>query len=113
LKYFLCKQCDVVVLEVGMGGELGLHERQLTIPEAAVITATGSTIRPTSARRSPIIARAKAGIIKEGGDVVVYGGEKDVEDGLRADLPRQKTPSCTAPTFRGSPSAAGAGRRHV
>ena len=78
-KYFLYHECDIVVLEVGMGGELD-STNVIGTPEVAVITSIGydhvKELGPTIAD----IARAKAGIIKEGGDVVTYGGEREVED---------------------------------
>jgi dihydrofolate synthase/folylpolyglutamate synthase len=79
MKYFLYKGCDIVVLEVGMGGELD-STNVIDVPELAVITALGydhvRELGPTIAD----IARAKAGVIKSGGDVLVYGGEQEVED---------------------------------
>ena len=79
MKYFLYKKCDVVVLEVGMGGELD-STNVIDTPEVAVITAIGldhtADLGPTLAD----VARAKAGIIKNDGDVVLYGGENIVED---------------------------------
>ena len=40
MKYFLYKQCDIVVLEVGLGGELD-STNVIDTPEIAVITAIG------------------------------------------------------------------------
>jgi len=78
MKHFLHKRCDIVVLEVGMGGELD-STNVIDTPELAVITSIGydhvKELGPTIAD----IARAKAGIIKAGGDVLIYGGERDVE----------------------------------
>ena len=73
MNFFMNKGCDVVVLEVGMGGELD-STNVIDTPEVAVITAIGydhvKELGPTLAD----IARAKAGIIKSGGDVVIYPG---------------------------------------
>jgi len=75
--YFLKKECDIVVLEVGMGGRLD-STNVIDTPELAVITAIGydhvKELGPTLCD----IAREKAGIIKNDGDVVIYGGETDV-----------------------------------
>ena len=75
--YFLKKECDIVVLEVGMGGRLD-STNVIDTPELAVITAIGydhvKELGPTLCD----IAREKAGIIKDDGDVVIYGGEPDV-----------------------------------
>jgi len=78
MKYFSFKNCDIVVLEVGMGGRLD-STNVIETPELAVITAIGydhvKELGPTIAD----IAREKAGIIKQSGDVLIYGGEPDVE----------------------------------
>lgn len=79
MKYFLYKGCDIVVLEVGMGGELD-STNVIDTPEVAVITAIGLDHMTELGSTLTAIASAKAGIIKENSDVVVYGGEKDVED---------------------------------
>lgn len=76
--YFADHRCDIVVLEVGMGGELD-STNVIDVPEAAVIAAMGldhvRELGPTMAD----IARAKAGIIKSGGDVVSYGGNSEAD----------------------------------
>lgn len=78
MQFFQQKKCDIVVLETGMGGELD-STNVISAPEVAVITAIGydhvKELGPTLAD----IAMAKAGIIKGGGDVVVYGGDLAVE----------------------------------
>ena len=79
LKYFLYKQCDIVVLEVGMGGELD-STNVIDTPEVAVITSIGLDHTAELGPTIEDVARAKAGIIKENGDVIIYGGEKSVED---------------------------------
>lgn len=70
--YFKKHACDIVVLEVGMGGALD-STNVIDTPELAIITNMGldhtRELGPTIAD----IARAKAGIIKESGDVVAYG----------------------------------------
>ena len=76
--YFARHQCDIVVLEVGMGGALD-STNVIDVPEAAVIAAMGldhvRELGPTMAD----IAEAKAGIIKPGGDVVIYGGSAEAD----------------------------------
>lgn len=73
LLYFQRCSCDIVVLEVGLGGELD-STNVIDVPEVAVITAMGMDhmreLGPTLAD----IAGAKAGIIKPGGTVISYGG---------------------------------------
>jgi len=78
MKHFLYKECDIVVLEVGMGGRLD-STNVIETPELAVITAIGydhvKELGPTLSD----ITREKAGIIKSNGDVLIYGGESEVE----------------------------------
>jgi len=76
--YFARNNCDIVVLEVGMGGELD-STNVIRTPEVAVLTAMGmdhiNELGPTMAD----VARAKAGIIKAGGSVVSYGGNAEAD----------------------------------
>ncbi len=76
--YFAERQCDIVVLEVGLGGALD-STNVIPTPECAVITALGmdhvKELGPTIAD----IAAAKAGIIKPGGPVVSYGGVPEAD----------------------------------
>jgi dihydrofolate synthase/folylpolyglutamate synthase len=78
MEFFLLKKCDVVVLEAGMGGELD-STNVIGTPEVAVITAIGydhtAELGPSLAE----IASAKAGIIKPGGIVAVYGGQREAD----------------------------------
>ena len=78
MKFFVYKNCDIVVLEVGMGGELD-STNVIDTPEVAVITTIGLDHVKELGPEITDIARAKAGIIKPGGHVVIYGGEADVE----------------------------------
>ena len=81
--YFARHACEIVILEVGMGGELD-STNVIEKPEAVIITAMGMDhvreLGPTMAD----IARAKAGIIKEGCDVVSYGGNPDADAVFRS-----------------------------
>lgn len=90
MKYFLNKKCDIVVLEVGLGGELD-STNVIDTPEVAVITAIGLDHMAQLGSTTAEIAAAKAGIIKEGGDLVVYPGEKDVEDILKKTCTERHT----------------------
>ena len=71
--YFKEQNCDIVVLEVGLGGGLDASN-VIDCPEVAVLTAMGmdhaALLGPTLAD----VAAAKAGIVKAGGSVVSYGG---------------------------------------
>lgn len=80
--YFRQCHCDIVVLEVGLGGGLDASNI-IDVPEAAVITAMGmdhaAILGPTLAD----IASAKAGIIKPGGAVVSCGGCPEADAVIR------------------------------
>ena len=79
MEYFYRKGCDIVVLEVGMGGELD-STNVIDSPEVAVICAIdldhtsflGSTVEE--------VAYAKAGIIKKDTKVALFDCEKNVFD---------------------------------
>ncbi|MCI8514786.1 MAG: bifunctional folylpolyglutamate synthase/dihydrofolate synthase [Lachnospiraceae bacterium] len=76
--YFYQKACDIVVLEVGLGGELD-STNVIPTPLAAVITAIGLEHTKELGNTIAEIAAAKGGIIKEGGDVVIYGENPEAE----------------------------------
>ena len=69
--YFLEEHCDIVVLEVGMGGEFD-STNVILPPEVAVITNIGLDHTEYLGDTVEKIAATKAGIIKPGSDVVVY-----------------------------------------
>ena len=118
--YFAQQQCDIVVLEVGLGGTLD-STNVIEKPACAVITALGmdhvKELGPTLAD----IAAAKAGIIKPGCPVVSYGPSiLTVWTGcgcrssaaISPATPRWPSPPCgccgsRAGTFRKVPSAPG------
>ena len=77
--HFLRAGCDIVVLEVGMGGRLD-STNVIDTPELAVITAIGYDHVKELGPELSDIAREKAGIIKSGGDVLIYGGDPAVEE---------------------------------
>ena len=95
--WFARQKCDIVVLEVGMGGELD-STNIIDVPEGAVIAAMGldhvKELGPTMAD----IARAKAGIIKEGGRVVSYGGNPEADEVIAA-VCRARNASLCQPDF--------------
>ena len=77
--FFHKRNCDIVVLEVGMGGRLD-STNVIETPELAVITAIGYDHVKELGPTLKDIAGEKAGIIKQGGEVLAYGGEHDVVD---------------------------------
>ena len=78
MEHFHRERCDIVVLEVGMGGELD-STNVIGVPEAAVIAAMGLDHVKELGPAMADIARAKAGIIKPGGAVVSYGGNAEAD----------------------------------
>lgn len=76
--YFAEKRCDIVVLEVGMGGELDATN-VIETSEASVITAMGLDHVEELGPTMTDIAYAKAGILREGVPVVSYGGNKEAD----------------------------------
>ena len=91
--WFAEEKCDIVVLEVGLGGTLD-STNVIDPPECAVITALGmdhvKELGPTIAD----IAAAKAGIIKPGSPVVSYGGVPEA-DAVIARVAREQNAPLT------------------
>ena len=77
MEYFARKNCDIVVLEVGMGGELD-STNVIDPPEVSVIVNIGLDHTDVLGSTLEEIAAAKAGIIK-GGDAVLYRCSPSVE----------------------------------
>ena len=77
-EYFLRQNCDIVVLEVGMGGAFDATN-VIETPEVAVITNIGLDHTDFLGNTLEEIAATKSGIFKEGGHAVVYRGTAGVE----------------------------------
>ena len=77
-EYFYRKGCDIVVLEVGMGGALDATN-VIETPEAAVITNIGLDHTEVLGDTVEKIAETKAGIFKENGRAVIYRSTPSVE----------------------------------
>ena len=77
-EYFLRQHCDIVVLEVGMGGAMDATN-VIECPEVAVITNIGLDHTDVLGDTVEKIAATKAGIFKEGGNAVIYRGSESVE----------------------------------
>ena len=78
-EYFARQNCDIVVLEVGMGGALD-STNVIDTPEVAVITNIGLDHTDYLGDTVEKIAETKAGIFKENGHAVVYRGTPGVEE---------------------------------
>ena len=77
-EYFLRQNCDIVVLEVGMGGAWDATN-VIECPEVAVITNIGLDHTDVLGDTVEKIAETKAGIFKEGGNAVIYRSSESVE----------------------------------
>ena len=78
-EYFARQNCDIVVLEVGMGGALD-STNVIETPEVAVITNIGLDHTDYLGDTVEKIAETKAGIFKNNGHAVVYRGTAGVEE---------------------------------
>ncbi|MBQ8801764.1 MAG: bifunctional folylpolyglutamate synthase/dihydrofolate synthase [Clostridium sp.] len=83
LCYFKQRGCDIVVLEVGLGGRLD-STNVIPAPEVAVITNLGLEHTEYLGDTIEKIAFEKAGIIKPGCDVVLYGQGEEATAVVRA-----------------------------
>ena len=83
VEYFARNHADIVVFEVGMGGALD-STNVIDTPELAIITNIGLDHTRELGPTISDIARAKAGIIKPGGDVLIYGQNPEADAVFRA-----------------------------
>ena len=77
-EYFARQNCDIMVLEVGMGGAFDATNI-IECPEVAVITNIGLDHTDFLGNTLEEIAATKAGIFKDGGNAVIYRGLPSVE----------------------------------
>lgn len=77
-QYFFKSNCQIVVLEVGLGGRFD-STNVIDAPEVAVITTINYDHMDILGHTLQQIAYEKAGIIKKKGQVVVYPQEEGVE----------------------------------
>lgn len=97
--YFARKKCDIVVLEVGMGGAMD-STNVIEVPEVAVITNIGLDHTEVLGDTVEKIAATKAGIFKEGGHAVVYRGTPSVEK-VFEDICKERNVSLKKADFDG------------
>ena len=98
-EYFLRQNCDIVVLEVGMGGSWDATN-VIECPEVAVITNIGLDHTDVLGSTVEEIAATKAGIFKEGGNAVVYRSTPGVEK-VFEDICRERNMSLRKADFDG------------
>lgn len=89
--YFAQQRCDIVVLEVGLGGTLD-STNVIEAPECTVITALGLDHVKELGGTLAQIAQAKAGTIKPGCPVVSYGGVPEADAVIRQVAEQQNAP---------------------
>lgn len=80
--YYKEQKCDVVVLEVGMGGEFD-STNVIKTPLLTIITAMGFDHMKYLGNTMTEIASAKAGIIKPGGTTLIYGENPEADKVFR------------------------------
>lgn len=98
MEYFLQRRCDIVVLEVGMGGALD-STNVIDAPEAAVITNIGLEHTEYLGDTLEKIAATKAGIIKPGCSCVCYDGAPEVTNLIRGVCAQKDVPFVCAGRF--------------
>ena len=81
--YYKEQKCDIVVLEVGMGGEFD-STNVINTPLLSIITAMGFDHMKYLGNTMTEIASAKAGIIKPNGVTVIYGENPEADVVFRA-----------------------------
>ena len=92
LNWFAHEQCDIVMLEVGMGGRLDCTN-VIDAPEAAVLTPVSLDHTKVLGSTVAEIAQDKCGIIKPGCDAVTcYGQAPEALAVLRADCAAKGVP---------------------
>ncbi len=89
--WFAEQGCDIVVLEVGLGGTLD-STNVIEAPECTVITALGLDHVKELGGTLAQIASAKAGTIKCGCPVVSYGGQPEADAVIRRAAAEQNAP---------------------
>lgn len=83
MEYFYREHCDIVILEVGMGGALD-STNVIDAPLVAAFTNIGLEHTEYLGNTIGEIARTKAGIIKPGCQVVCYDSNSEAVDTIRS-----------------------------
>ena len=94
-EYFKRNRCDIVVLEVGMGGALD-STNVIGAPEVAVITNIGLDHTEVLGDTVEKIAETKSGIFKTGCNAVVYRSTPSVEAVFEEVCAQKKVPLAKA-----------------
>lgn len=97
LEYFACCECQIVVLEVGLGGRLD-STNVIDAPEVAVITRIGLDHTNLLGSSIDLVAAEKAGIIKAGSPVVSWPQDEDAGKAV-IDAAHAQGCTLTSPDF--------------
>lgn len=98
LHWFARENCDIAVLETGMGGLMDATNI-ISVPEVAVMTSVSLDHTAFLGDTVEQIAREKSGIIKEGGRVVLYPEQRPGIRELVQDVCREKRAQLTIPSM--------------
>lgn len=79
MTYFKEECCDLVILEVGLGGRQD-STNVIPAPEVAVVTNIGLEHTRMLGNTKALIAKEKSGIIKHGCDALLYHQSREVEE---------------------------------
>lgn len=88
--YFKKVKCDIVVLEVGLGGRFD-STNACASPEVAVITTIGLEHTKELGNTIEKIAAEKAGIIKKNCDVILYEAQQTVLDIIKNECEQKSS----------------------
>ena len=89
--YFVQEQCDIVALEVGLGGRMD-STNVIPAPEVCVVTNIGLEHTAILGDTLEKIAAEKCGIIKRGAHAVLFGQTEGVEAVAREKCAREDVP---------------------
>lgn len=96
-EYFARQKCDIVVLEVGMGGATD-STNVIDCPEVAILTNIGLDHTEFLGTTLEEIAKTKSEILKANGKAVVYRSTPSVE-AIIADVCKERNIQLTLPDF--------------
>ena len=88
--YFANEKVDIAVIEVGLGGRL--DSTNIVHPEVSVITNIGIDHTQFLGETKSLIAKEKAGIIKDNTSIVIGNADNEVEKLFRAKAAELKAP---------------------
>lgn len=89
--YFVQEQCDIVALEVGLGGRMD-STNVIPAPEVCVVTNIGLEHTAILGDTLEKIATEKCGIIKHGANAVLFGQSEGVENVAREKCAQEDVP---------------------